>query len=218
MRLTADELLRRIESGEGARLEFKRGLPSPEKVARTLAAFANTKGGLLLVGVGDRGEVLGCHDPEAASAALREIAAFRVEPAARVEVNIVECRGAAVVACQVPASRTRPHAAVLDGGARDVCVRLGSSTRTAGGATLAALRSAPSAAGGLGALERDALAWLARGRGTDSTRGATPDAFAAARNLGRSRARQVFVALERAGLVIGHGRGAAREYALPGSE
>ncbi|MBC7571997.1 MAG: ATP-binding protein, partial [Spirosoma sp.] len=37
-----------IEQGEGVRLEFKRTLSSAWRIARTLAAFANTSGGTLL--------------------------------------------------------------------------------------------------------------------------------------------------------------------------
>ena len=45
------ELLRRPE---GKTLEFKRDLSSPEGVLRTIVAFANTAGGVVLVGVEDR--------------------------------------------------------------------------------------------------------------------------------------------------------------------
>jgi hypothetical protein len=83
MHLTRDELLRRIADGEGARQEFKRGLPGSDKVARTLAAFANSKGGLLLIGVEDGGQVVGVPAPEEACAELQEIAATHVDPPAR---------------------------------------------------------------------------------------------------------------------------------------
>jgi predicted HTH transcriptional regulator len=42
-----------IRQHEGKTLEFKRDLSSPDKVMRTLVAFANGAGGRLLIGVED---------------------------------------------------------------------------------------------------------------------------------------------------------------------
>ena len=47
-------LLELLKRPEGKTLEFKRDLPSPEGVLRSLVAFANTAGGTVLVGVEDR--------------------------------------------------------------------------------------------------------------------------------------------------------------------
>jgi len=38
------DVLRLIEEGEGFEVEFKRKVSTPEKIARALSAFANTKG------------------------------------------------------------------------------------------------------------------------------------------------------------------------------
>lgn len=48
-----------IKQGEGLNVEFKRTIDSPYKIAKTIASFANTSGGVLLVGVGDNRELLG---------------------------------------------------------------------------------------------------------------------------------------------------------------
>ncbi len=48
-----------IRSGEGLLLEFKRAISSPEKIAREIAAFANTHGGHLIVGVDDDHTITG---------------------------------------------------------------------------------------------------------------------------------------------------------------
>jgi predicted HTH transcriptional regulator len=48
-----------IQTGEGTYLEFKKTTPSPEKIAREIAAFANTKGGTILVGVDDYKNITG---------------------------------------------------------------------------------------------------------------------------------------------------------------
>ena len=58
-------LLDRIDAGEGARTEFKRGLGNFRAIARTLCAFANGDGGLLVIGLDDSGSVVGVDgDPD----------------------------------------------------------------------------------------------------------------------------------------------------------
>lgn len=47
------ELKALVKKGEGLHLEFKLKATHPEKIVREIVAFANTEGGLLLVGVGD---------------------------------------------------------------------------------------------------------------------------------------------------------------------
>ena len=47
------DLLENLKRTEGKTLEFKRDLSSPGGVLRTLVAFANTAGGVLLLGVED---------------------------------------------------------------------------------------------------------------------------------------------------------------------
>ena len=59
------DVLGRIEAGEGARTELKRGLGNFRAIARTLCAFANGNGGLLAIGVDDSGAISGVdEDPE----------------------------------------------------------------------------------------------------------------------------------------------------------
>ena len=45
--------------GEGEKLEFKRKANHPDKIAREIVAFSNSRGGLLLVGVDDNGTIYG---------------------------------------------------------------------------------------------------------------------------------------------------------------
>ncbi|HEX6884269.1 MAG TPA: ATP-binding protein, partial [Planctomycetota bacterium] len=141
MQLEPAELLERIAEGEGKRLEFKRGLPGDAKVARTLGAFANTRGGLLLIGVGDRGELVGAPRPRTTMAALRRIACERLEPELAVAVGSVVVERRTLVWCAVPVSPARPHAVVGDDGAREVVARVGASNRRASGATLRAIQA-----------------------------------------------------------------------------
>lgn len=53
------ELLEIITNGENSGVEFKRDDISPEKIARECVAFANLKGGMILLGVEDDGTISG---------------------------------------------------------------------------------------------------------------------------------------------------------------
>lgn len=54
-----ESIIQLIKTGEGLRIEFKRKIDSVYKIAKTITSFANTSGGMLLIGVGDNGEILG---------------------------------------------------------------------------------------------------------------------------------------------------------------
>ena len=210
MQLEPAELALRIAEGEGKSLEFKRGLPADARVARTLCAFANTRGGLLLIGVGDRGELVGAPRPRATIARLRAVATERVEPPLALELGLVVLDGKRIVWCSVPLSPLRPHARIDDNGVRELVVRVGASNRRASGATLNAIRAQRAAGASIDELERRILRWVASARGA-----ATVAAFARAHNVGKQRALRAFTRLELAGRLVGHGAGASRTYGVP---
>ncbi|MDK2977571.1 MAG: hypothetical protein PWP52_285 [Bacteroidales bacterium] len=53
-----------IRQGEHQQLDFKHSISDSKKIARSLAAFANTDGGKLLVGVRDNGSIAGVKSDE----------------------------------------------------------------------------------------------------------------------------------------------------------
>ncbi|HLP73121.1 MAG TPA: ATP-binding protein [Bacteroidales bacterium] len=53
-----------ISGGENQRLDFKFAINDSRKIARTLSAFANTEGGVLLIGVRDNGSIAGVRSDE----------------------------------------------------------------------------------------------------------------------------------------------------------
>ena len=60
------DVIDRVKGGEDERTEFKRSLGKFGSIAKTLCAFGNGNGGLLVVGVNDSGAVVGVlEDPEA---------------------------------------------------------------------------------------------------------------------------------------------------------
>jgi len=65
MPYTADQIRSLIAAGEGPRIEFKKRIPDAALLARLVSAFSNSSGGVVLVGVGDRGEIVGTDIEEA---------------------------------------------------------------------------------------------------------------------------------------------------------
>ena len=53
------DILKRIEAGENRRTEFKRGLGDLSAVGKAICAFANTEGGILILGIDDAQEIAG---------------------------------------------------------------------------------------------------------------------------------------------------------------
>jgi nucleoside 2-deoxyribosyltransferase len=91
--LNAEQVQLLVTGGENVSVEFKRRAPHDEDLARVLAAFANTKGGILIIGVDDRGEFAGLTPEEAAIAeervkrVARSIMPDRLEQVTRASID-----------------------------------------------------------------------------------------------------------------------------------
>jgi ATP-dependent DNA helicase RecG len=121
-----------LRGHEGKRLEFKRDLSSPGPVMKSLVAFANTAGGVLLIGVEDRTRtVLGVDQPLDVEERLMNLVSDRISPRLVPEVEVVPWRSTHVVAVEVHLSPNRPHHVNADGPEQGTYVRLGSTNRRA---------------------------------------------------------------------------------------
>ncbi len=96
------DLRRLIEDGEGETVEFKRGIPSAKDLAETVVCLANARGGKILLGVGDKGEILGCRDFDAEE--LKRAIFNGVAPPLVVEVEVVRLPEGSVLVVTVPRS------------------------------------------------------------------------------------------------------------------
>lgn len=211
-----ESLRSRIDGGEGRDLEFKRGLPRDEKIARTLAAFANTRGGLLLIGITDDREAYGVARPLDVIERLREVAATFVDPPVSVELRSLVFEGKAIVACSVGRSPSRPHACGAGTEREEWVVRVGASNRAARGATLRALKTPPRRKRSLDSLEKTVVEWVAsEGKHSAPKDQVTVGRFCQARNCGKQRAQRAFSRLEVDGFLVSHGTGARRSYHIP---
>jgi predicted HTH transcriptional regulator len=103
------DVIRIIEEGEGFEVEFKRKVSSPEKIARTLSAFANTRGGHILFGVDDNGAIVGVESEKSELELIREAGSYYCVPEVDPEIDIVAFDGKDVIVAYVPESDNKPH-------------------------------------------------------------------------------------------------------------
>ena len=95
------QLYKRILRGENEQLDFKHSISDGPKIARTISAFANTKGGSILVGVKDNKKIIGIKSDEDIYYA-QKIANDYCYPSVRVNTVLYELEGKEVLEIIVP--------------------------------------------------------------------------------------------------------------------
>ncbi|OGV00022.1 MAG: transcriptional regulator [Ignavibacteria bacterium RIFOXYB2_FULL_36_7] len=103
------ELLELIEEGENIHCEFKRKFSSPQKIAKEMMAFANTKGGYILFGVDDDKEIVGVESEKSEAELIKDTAANYCEPPLLYNIDFIEYKGKEVVIAEIPESDSKPH-------------------------------------------------------------------------------------------------------------
>ena len=78
--MNLDQLKALVIQGEGKHIEFKRKVVNAEKIANEIVAFANTKGGYLIIGVDDNGTIPGLKFSEEHAMQLQETTVKVVRP------------------------------------------------------------------------------------------------------------------------------------------
>ena len=97
----ADRIDRMRWAGENEEVEFKEAISKGERIARAVAAFANGRGGTIIIGISDgTGEVVGiASEVGAARDSLDNIVRNRVRPAPTYDVNACTLEGAPCSQC-----------------------------------------------------------------------------------------------------------------------
>ncbi len=98
-----------IDEGESLQIEFKRKFSTPEKIAREMIAFANTRGGYILFGVDDDKEIVGVESEKSEAELVKDAALNYCEPPIEYDIDFLEVHGKEVVIVAVPESDDKPH-------------------------------------------------------------------------------------------------------------
>jgi predicted HTH transcriptional regulator len=107
--MDAEELRRLAAKGEGQHLELKHSAPKPQSLATELASFANAQGGRLVIGIDERGSVVGAKR-ERVEQALAQ-AKQHVSPSIQVDVERVELDSKDVLVVTIPRGDEFPYLA-----------------------------------------------------------------------------------------------------------
>ena len=121
--LHQEELVRMIRLGENLHQDFKFAVTDSRKIARSLSAFSNTKGGRLLIGVKDNGRIIGISSDEEY---------YMVESAAKIfcrpEISftpkIWRYEGKTVLEITIQESKGKPHYVLESDGSKNAFVRV----------------------------------------------------------------------------------------------
>jgi len=101
-----------ILQGEGVMLDFKKTITSTEKIAKSLVAFANNKGGKLLIGIADNGSIKGVKSEEEEKYMILTAAHQFCKPAIEPHFEEIYVDDKLVLVVEIPESDTKPHYAL----------------------------------------------------------------------------------------------------------
>ena len=106
--LTRSDLQNLVQTGESSFLEFKHSVASPEKIAREIAALANSKGGTILIGVEDNGEIVGVESYYEEEFWLNQAAKDECIPEVPITIELVNTGDRDVLMVKVPEADKKP--------------------------------------------------------------------------------------------------------------
>ena len=126
-------LLNQIKKGKNKKLELKETLPSNEKIAKTVIAFANTAGGKLVIGVDDKLNIVGVDEDkifeyeEKISSVVSDLCYPNILP----EIYAQNIEGKVVLVVEVFRGSLLPYYLKNKGKLKGTYIRVGSTNRLA---------------------------------------------------------------------------------------
>ena len=112
-----------IQEGEHQMLDFKFEISDSRRIARSLAAFANTDGGRLLVGVKDNGAIAGVRSDEEIHM-IQAAAEMSCQPKVEYTTEEWEINGKTVLEVIIPKDKHHKHKAPDNQGVYKIFVRV----------------------------------------------------------------------------------------------
>ncbi len=107
--LSKQKVVELIEIGGYVPVEFKQRFSSYEKIAKEMIAFANTRGGFLLLGVDDDKSLYGLESEKTDTDLIKETAEKYCEPEIKCQIEWFEIDSKDVLVTRIFESGNKPH-------------------------------------------------------------------------------------------------------------
>ena len=109
--MTATELQEIIGAGETSTVQFKEKLPHPDAFAAEMVAMANARGGMILLGVADSGQITGLstEDLREYGSQIANIATNRIIPVVYILTEVGTVNGEKVLIVRVDEGINKPY-------------------------------------------------------------------------------------------------------------
>jgi len=125
--MTEHEIKYLIEQGENSSIEFKNTSIQIDSIAKEIIAFANTLGGVILIGIEDDKTISGIESNKNWEEWIMNIVRNNVNPPLNIEFNILNIENKNIAIVDIPKGQNKPYQAI-DG---KYYIRVGSTNRIA---------------------------------------------------------------------------------------
>jgi len=110
MAMNWNDIINFLDQGEGQAVEFEKGVPSSDDLARELVAFSNSDGGRIIYGIDDKNKhLVGLEIDDDFADWVKEIAENRCSPIIKPNVEIIEKNTKKIAVITVPEGDDKPY-------------------------------------------------------------------------------------------------------------
>ncbi len=109
--MNCSQLFKIIDNGEDSYHQLKLKFDSIDKLTTEISAFVNTDGGMIIVGVTDKGEIEGVErdDIDRLNQWISNATSQKIEPPIFVKTEILNCNIKKILVIHVPRGTNKPY-------------------------------------------------------------------------------------------------------------